>query len=142
MTQSIQDLQEKNSQVLSDISKLQSTEQKMYESLDNPRLTPEQRVQIINKINELSQIRINLYTTLRNMAAYYQENVENSKDILGQQLAKLLGIEPGTGATGTAIQRDPFDFELRQRGGLAFWTIHASYCILFPLLGTPEMYIR
>jgi hypothetical protein len=44
--------------------------------------------------------------------------------IFGEQPAQLLSVEPYTAASGTTVHRDTFDLKFRQRGGLAFWTIH------------------
>jgi len=86
-------LQERNHQVLNDISQLQTTEQKLYDSLENVSITPEQKQQIIDKINQVSQIRINLYTNLQDMSSYYQENVSAAKTTLGQQKVAIDIIE-------------------------------------------------
>ena len=52
-------LQERNQQVLNNISQLQIQEKELYDSLDNVRLSSEQKQQIINRINEISQMRMN-----------------------------------------------------------------------------------
>ena len=55
-------LQEKNQQVLNNISQLQLQEKQLYDSLNDITLTTDQKQQIINKINEISQIRMNMYS--------------------------------------------------------------------------------
>ena len=92
-SQDFNNLQERNHQVLNDISQLQITEQKLYNSLENVSITPEQKQQIIDKINQVSQIRINLYTNLQDMSSYYQENVSAAKTTLGQQKVAIDIIE-------------------------------------------------
>ena len=57
-------LQERNQQVLNDISQLQIQEKNLYSSLDDVTLSSEQKQQIINKINEISQMRMILFMTL------------------------------------------------------------------------------
>ena len=63
--QNFDSLQEKNQQVLNNISQLQIQEKELYTSLDNVTLSTEQKQQIINKINEISQMRMNLYANLK-----------------------------------------------------------------------------
>lgn len=77
-------LQERNQQVLNDISQLQTQEKTLYASLDDVTLRSEQKQQIINKINEISQMRINLYASLKDTYSFYQKNVDASKNTLGQ----------------------------------------------------------
>lgn len=82
-------LQERNEQVLNNISQLQSQEKDLYVSLDNVSLTPEQKQNIINRINEISQIRMNLYAGLKEMYSHYRENVSASRSTLGQSVAAI-----------------------------------------------------
>ena len=49
-------LQERNQQVLDNISQLQTQEKELYTSLDDPNLSSEEKQQIINKINEIIDI--------------------------------------------------------------------------------------
>ena len=91
--QNFNNLQEKNQQVLNNISQLQQEEKKLYDSLDDVSLTSEQKQQIINKINEISQIRMNLYSGLKNMYASYQNNVSESRTTLGQSMAAVDVLE-------------------------------------------------
>lgn len=79
-------LQEKNQQVLNNISQLQTQEKELYNSLDNESLISDQKQQIIDKINEISQMRINMYASLKDMYSYYQRNVSNSGTTLLQQI--------------------------------------------------------
>ena len=68
-------LQERNQQVLNDISQLQIQEKNLYSSLDDVTLSSEQKQQIINKINEISQMRMTLYSGLKDTFSFYQKNV-------------------------------------------------------------------
>ena len=62
-------MEERNEQTLSDIKNLQQIEQELYNSLEtsanNNSLTEDQKTQMINKINQISQMRINLYANLK-----------------------------------------------------------------------------
>ena len=86
-------LQERNQQVLNNISQLQTQEKELYASLDNVRLSSEQKQQIINRINEISQMRMNLYAGLKDMYSYYQQNVAASRTTLGQSVAAVDVLE-------------------------------------------------
>ena len=79
-------LQERNQQVLNDISQLQTQEQALYSSLDDVSLSSDQKQQIINKINEISQMRMNFYASLKDTHSFYQKNVSASKNTLGQSM--------------------------------------------------------
>lgn len=82
-------LQEKNQQVLNNISQLQIQEKRLHDSLDDVSLTSDQRKQLIDKINEISQMRINMYSDLKDMYAYYHKNVSTSGSTLEQQMVAV-----------------------------------------------------
>ena len=89
----INNLQEKNDQVIQNIKTLQSTEMNLYNSLDSQSLTTDQKKKIINQINEISQMRINLYNILKNNYSGYKENVSFSRNMLSDQLVSVDFIE-------------------------------------------------
>lgn len=86
-------LQERNQQVLNNISQLQIQEKDLYQQLEDVSLTSEQKQDIINKINEISQIRLNLYEGLKDMFLYYQENIAAAKTTLGQSVIAVDVLE-------------------------------------------------
>jgi hypothetical protein len=88
-TNKFDNLQEKNEQVLNNISQLQKQEKELYNSLDDVSLTPEQKQQIINKINEISQIRLNLYSSLKNIYSSYKQNISSSRNTLSQSIETI-----------------------------------------------------
>ena len=92
-SQNFDSLQERNQQVLNNISQLQTQEKDLYASLDNVSLTTEQKQQIINRINEISQMRMNLYAGMKDMYSYYQQNVSASRSTLGQSMAAVDVLE-------------------------------------------------
>jgi hypothetical protein len=79
-------LQEKNEQVLNNISQLQTQEKRLHDSLDDVSLTTDQRQQLIDKINEISQMRINMYADLKDMYSFYRQNVSTAGSTLEQQM--------------------------------------------------------
>jgi predicted HAD superfamily phosphohydrolase len=82
-------LQERNQQVLNNITQLQSQEKELYQSLDDVNISNDEKQKIINKINEISQMRMNLYSGLKDIYSYYQQNVSASKTTLGQSIAAV-----------------------------------------------------
>lgn len=84
---------EKNSQVISGISQLQQKERDLYNSLEDTTISSNERKEIINKINNLSQIRLNMYSTLQNMYSSYDEGVNNLDTTLNTQLNSINQIE-------------------------------------------------
>ena len=68
---------EKNNQVLFGISQLQRTERELYANLAVPNLSSSEKQKIINQINELSQMRMDMYSNLQNLYSSYQTNVHN-----------------------------------------------------------------
>ena len=86
-------LQERNEQILNNIKSLQTTEMDLYNSLENNSLNADQKQQVINKINEISQMRINLYANLKDTYSYYQKDVSSSRNILNDQMVSIDVIE-------------------------------------------------
>lgn len=88
-------LNEKNEQILSDIANLQQMERDMYTQLISPNnnLTINQKEMLIQKINQISQMRINLYKTLTNVNSFYQTNLLGASDTLSQQTKALRIVE-------------------------------------------------
>lgn len=80
-------------QTISNISDLQTVEMKLYESLDNNKLTQEARSRIIDKINEIAQTRMNLYQGISNMASSYQQNLATSNNTLQEQMLAIDIVE-------------------------------------------------
>lgn len=82
-------LKERNQQALNNIIQLQQQEKDLYNSLDDVSLTPDQKEQIITKINEISQMRINIYSTLNDALTNYQNNITTSSDTLSQSIKAM-----------------------------------------------------
>jgi hypothetical protein len=88
-SQNFDSLQERNEQVLNNIAQLQIQEQDLHKSLDDINLTKEQKYSIINRINEISQMRTNLYASLKDMTSFYKENISTSRNTLGQSITAI-----------------------------------------------------
>lgn len=72
-------------QILNDIQKLQNIEKDLFSSLENPQIQPEESKKIISKINDISQMRLNLYKLLGNLNTNYSNSLTNSREVLSEQ---------------------------------------------------------
>lgn len=91
---SLSGTQDNNAQILNDIQSLQDIEQQLFNSLDeNPNLTPSQQEEIVKKINDISNMRINLYQTLSNVNNYFSTTLSNSRGTLSEQTAAIGIVE-------------------------------------------------
>ena len=89
---SLPNVQENNQQILTDIQSLQAIEKSLFTTLEsNPSLTTEQQEEIINKISDISNMRVNLYHTLNDVNGYFQKALTNSQGTLEEQ-ATAIGI--------------------------------------------------
>lgn len=87
-------IQQNNEQILNDIQTLQSMEQQLFSNLEtNTNLTSQEQQQIITKMNQLSNMRINLYKTVGNVNNYFQNALTSSQGTLQEQTAAISIIE-------------------------------------------------
>ena len=84
---------EKNNQVLFGISQLQKTEKELYANLELPNLSSIEKQRIINQINELSQMRMDMYSNLQHLYSSYQQNVNNLDTISDIQIKEIDAME-------------------------------------------------
>ena len=89
---SLPNVQENNQQLMNDIQSLQAIEKSLFTTLEsNPSLSTEQQEEIINKISDISNMRVNLYHTLNDVNGYFQQALTNSQGTLEEQ-ATAIGI--------------------------------------------------
>jgi hypothetical protein len=87
-------IQESNQDIINDIQSLQQTEQGLFNSLEtNPNLTNQQQQDIMNKINQITNMRISLYQTLSNVNGYFQNALETSHGTLQDQSMAIQIVE-------------------------------------------------
>jgi hypothetical protein len=85
---------ENSQDMINDIQSLQTMEQQLFNSLEtNPNLTPEQKQQIVDKIDKLSQMRINLYQTMGGVNSFFQRALASSQGTLQEQTSAIQIIE-------------------------------------------------
>ena len=83
-----------NEQILNDIQSLQQMEQQLFNSLEtNTNLTPQQQQQIVEKMNQLSNMRINLYQTLSGVNGFFQNALSSSVGTLQEQTVAIGIVE-------------------------------------------------
>jgi len=86
-------LSETQEQTIENIKKLQNIELDLYKSLEtnlnNNILTEQEKENMINKINEVSIIRINLFNSLISTYSFYENNVLTSQTVLNNQITAL-----------------------------------------------------
>jgi hypothetical protein len=88
------DIEENNEQILNDIQSLQSMEEQLLTSLEtNPNLTSTQQQDIIQKMNQLSTMRINLYQTLGGVNGFFQSALSSSIGTLQEQTSAIAIVE-------------------------------------------------
>jgi hypothetical protein len=94
MSNTLPNIQENSHELLSNIQSLQLVEQDLVNSLDsNPNMTSAQQALIIEKINNISKMRINLYNTLGGVNTFFQDALKNSSGTLKEQTAAIELIE-------------------------------------------------
>ena len=89
------DAQDKKRQIISDIEMLQKIEKDLFSSLENNQntLTKEEVQSTIEKINNVSDMRITLYKTLNEMNSFFQSTLTNSANTLTDQSVALNIVE-------------------------------------------------
>ena len=85
---------ENNEQILNDIQMLQEMEQKLFNNLEtNTNLTTEQKQKVVEKMNQLSNMRINLYKTLSGVNNFFKNSLSSSVGTLQQQTVAVGIVE-------------------------------------------------
>ena len=92
-TETNDQLNERNNQTLNDIKTLQTNEMDLYSRLNNDKLTPEQKEQLMNQINQISQMRLSLYSTIKTMYDSAIQNASQSSNTMNQQMTAIKVIE-------------------------------------------------
>ena len=83
-----------NEQILNDIQNLQKMEQNLFSNLEtNRNLTTDQQQKIIEKMNEISNMRISLYQTLSGMNIFFKNALSSSVGTLQEQASAIDIVE-------------------------------------------------
>jgi hypothetical protein len=93
----VTDIEEGRMQTLNNISDLQNIEKgyfsKLNDSLMQNSLTPEEKDMLVQKINEISQMRVNLYKNLNGMYSFYHTNVASTRNTIEEQSVAIDIVE-------------------------------------------------
>ena len=96
-TTNVTEIEEGRVQTLNNISELQNIEKgyfsKLNDSLVQNSLTPEEKDILVQKINEISQMRINLYKNLNGMYSFYHSNVASTRNTIEEQSVAIDIVE-------------------------------------------------
>ena len=80
------EMNSRHKQSLENIKQLQNMEKELYASLDTSvsgrSISKAEQTKIINKINELSTMRMNLYMNMKDMYLFLQTNVSDTRNNL------------------------------------------------------------
>ena len=81
-------------QILSDIQSLQTMEKQIFNNLENNQnLTQPQKQEMVEKMNQLSNMRINLYQTLGGVNGFYENALNSSTQTLQEQTVAIGIVE-------------------------------------------------
>lgn len=86
-------LQNGNEEILNNISKLQQYEKELYANLEDVSLSNEEKQKIIQQINNISDMRIKMYSSLNSIYSSYQQNAYSTNKALGQTIVATDVIE-------------------------------------------------
>lgn len=87
-------VQENNEQILNDIQSLQQMEQQLFSNLEsNPNLSTTEQKKVIEKMNQLSNMRVNLYKTLSGVNNYFESALNTSIGSLKEQVIAIGIVE-------------------------------------------------
>jgi hypothetical protein len=87
-------IKQNNEQILNDIQSLQQMEQELFNSLEtNPNLNVVQKQEMVRKMNQISNMRINLYQTLSGVNNYFGNALSSSIGTLKEQTAAVAIVE-------------------------------------------------
>jgi len=87
-------IKQNNEHILNDIQSLQKMEQQMFSNLEtNPNISSEEQKKMLQKINQISNMRINLYKTLSGVNNYFQGALNTSVGSLKQQVSAIKIVE-------------------------------------------------
>jgi hypothetical protein len=102
-------LQERNAQIINDIKSLQNTERELFnnleQSLSQNTLNKSQKEELIQKINEISQMRSNMYETIGGVNSFYKTNLNTSSNTLEQQTAAINIVEKELNAAKKRLKK-------------------------------------
>ena len=90
----IPNIQESNDQILNDIQSLQKMEQQLFTTLEStPNLSSDEQKNIIEKMNQLSNMRVNLYQTTNGFNQFFENTLNTQTNSLKEQVLAIDIVE-------------------------------------------------
>ena len=93
----IENIQEGEAQTLSSITQLQIIEKEYFNNLEQGlaqgSLSVESKDALVQKINQISQMRVNLYKNLNGMYSFYKSNISEKHNTLSDQVVAIEILE-------------------------------------------------
>lgn len=90
----IPNIQESNEQILNDIQSLQKMEQQLFNTLEStPNLSSAEQKNIIEKMNQLSNMRVNLYQTINGFNKFFENTLNTQTNSLKEQVLAIDIVE-------------------------------------------------
>jgi membrane-associated HD superfamily phosphohydrolase len=87
-------ISQNNEQILNDIQSLQQMEQQLFNNLEtNTNLNPEEQQKIVEKMNQISNMRVNLYQTLSSVNNFFENALTSSIGTLQEQTVAIGIVE-------------------------------------------------
>ena len=87
-------ISQNNEQILNDIQTLQQMEKQLFTNLEtNSSLNPQQQEELVEKMNQISNMRINLYQTLSGVNSFFQSALSSSVGTLQEQTVAIGIVE-------------------------------------------------
>lgn len=95
MSNQLTDVADNNTETLNYIQELQTIEQGIFTNLEQngASMTQAEQNQLISQMNDISQMRINLYQSLSGMNNLFQNALMNSRDTLDEQIVAIQIVE-------------------------------------------------
>jgi hypothetical protein len=91
---SLTNASQNNDQILNDIQSLQQFETELFNTLEtNTQLTPDKQQELVEKINRISNMRINLYQTLSSVNQFFENSLSSSVGTLKEQTTAIGIVE-------------------------------------------------
>lgn len=87
-------ISQNSEQIMNDIQSLQQIEQQLFNNLEtNTTLTPQEQEKTVEKMNQLSNMRINLYQTLNGVNGFFNNALSSSIGTLQEQTVAIGIVE-------------------------------------------------
>jgi hypothetical protein len=110
-------LKQSNAQAITDITHLQEIEKRLFDTLEQSlsqgTLTTPQKDSLVQQINQISQMRSNVYQTIGGVNMFYTQNLNTASDTLADQTQAIQIVEKELNAAKKRL-REIQDYKLNK----------------------------